>query len=550
MNKILGIVKNIFEKKFGNLISLTLLNFSIFGFMRYFSGRYINYPFYIKSFKFIMAFFSFIIFFTLIYFLLNLINKRLSDVILKFYTIVSYVLFIVDFLILKEFNLYISTSTIQILSETNKNEATEFLSSYLDLKSLVLVLFLCIIIYLFSKIKIKIYSRKVLYFLLFLMIVQLSLVKENKKILSRTPLGRVYVGVKDVENNKKVYKELAKKINSDVKILANEENIKNIVFVIGESTTRNHMSLYSYNKKTSPNLERIRENGNLFVFDDVISPHGYTMASLQKVLTFYNRESSKEWWQHNNIIDIMKAAGYYTYWFSNQDTNGFAANIGKRANLFLWNNILDDKEFETKIGNFDGEIVEKSKFKIDKDTKNFVCYHLIGTHSEFDKRYPKEFDYFKDEDYDKKLSDKKRKAFKTYDNAIRYNDYVIKKIIDIYKNQDSIIIYISDHAEDLYELGYKGHGEGRLSRYTVEIPMIIYVSNEFKKNHPLILNKIRNSTHRPYVTDDLIHTILDIDGIKTEEFDESRSLINENFNSSRKRILKGKSYDEYYKINQ
>lgn len=52
---------------------------------------------------------------------------------------------------------------------------------------------------------------------------------------------------------------------------------------------------------------------------------------------------------------------------------------------------------------------------------------------------------------------------------------------------------------------------------------------------------------RYYMTDDLIHTILDIVGIKTPEFDETRSVINEKFNAKRKKIYTGKDYDKYWK---
>ena len=45
------------------------------------------------------------------------------------------------------------------------------------------------------------------------------------------------------------------------------------------------------------------------------------------------------------------------------------------------------------------------------------------------------------------------------------------------------------------------------------------------------------------MTDDLIHTILEIADIKTSEFDETRSVINKNFNDKRKRVTGGKDYD-------
>ena len=51
------------------------------------------------------------------------------------------------------------------------------------------------------------------------------------------------------------------------------------------------------------------------------------------------------------------------------------------------------------------------------------------------------------------------------------------------------------------------------------------------------------------MTDDLPHTIMDLLDIRVDGFDESRSIINLNFNSNRQRIIKGKDYNSYYKIN-
>ena len=78
--------------------------------------------------------------------------------------------------------------------------------------------------------------------------------------------------------------------------------------------------------------------------------------------------------------------------------------------------------------------------------------------------------------------------------------------------------------------------------------MIIWTSEQFKKNYPSKINCIENALEKPYMTDDMIHTILDLAGIKTQEFDETRSLINVNFNSKRKRIYHNQDYDSELKI--
>ena len=70
----------------------------------------------------------------------------------------------------------------------------------------------------------------------------------------------------------------------------------------------------------------------------------------------------------------------------------------------------------------------------------------------------------------------------------------------------------------------------------MEIPFLIYLSDITKNKYPKLGDKIKFSLNRPYMTDDIIYTILDIVGIKTKEFDETRSIINDKFNDKREKI--------------
>ena len=66
--------------------------------------------------------------------------------------------------------------------------------------------------------------------------------------------------------------------------------------------------------------------------------------------------------------------------------------------------------------------------------------------------------------------------------------------------------------------------------------MIIWTSDIFRRSYPELEERIAASIHRPYMTDDMIHTLLDIMGIETEEYEPSRSVINPVFDASRPRI--------------
>ena len=107
-----------------------------------------------------------------------------------------------------------------------------------------------------------------------------------------------------------------------------------------------------------------------------------------------------------------------------------------------------------------------------------------------------------------------------------------------------MIIYISDHGEEVYDnLNFFGHYDG-LSRNMIEIPMLIWVSDEFSRTYPELEARIASSVNRPYMTDDMIHTVLDLMGIETDEYDPAKSIINPKFDASRPRIYSGHLYDK------
>ena len=62
-----------------------------------------------------------------------------------------------------------------------------------------------------------------------------------------------------------------------------------LVLVIGESTNRQRMSLYGYPRATTPKLDAIRDQ--LQVFDNVVTPRPYTIEALQQVLTFADEQN-------------------------------------------------------------------------------------------------------------------------------------------------------------------------------------------------------------------------------------------------------------------
>ena len=142
------------------------------------------------------------------------------------------------------------------------------------------------------------------------------------------------------------------------------------------------------------------------------------------------------------------------------------------------------------------------------------------------------------------LPEEKRTVMAEYDDALYYNDYIVSSIIDKFRDSETLVIYLPDHGEAVYDDGgFNGHIEENPSRHMIEVPMVIWASDSFKDKYPDKWKRIMVAVNRPYMTDDMIHTVLDLTDIRTEDYDPTRSIVNDMFNSQRPRIFNGMNYD-------
>ncbi|HEC1760021.1 TPA: phosphoethanolamine transferase [Campylobacter lari] len=327
-----------------------------------------------------------------------------------------------------------------------------------------------------------------------------------------------------------------------------KKRVPYVIFIVGESTQRNYMSLYGYDLKTTPNLDILEKNGNLIKFSDTISPFASTQASLRRIMNFSNIENDENWYDRLNIIDLFELAGYNTVFISNHEPmsghTSITTAVANRAKetIFLNKFTTDDKIF-TKA--FDAEMLPLIKDRIDE--KNFFVLQLMGTHFRYDRRYEKQFAKFTSKDIKRNLDEKFKVNIANYANAVLYNDYFVNEVFSFFKDKEAIIVYISDHGESVYE--YRDRAEHFVtSRFTAEIPFFFIVSDKFKQNNPELVDRIIKAKNRPFMIDDLIHTMTTIGGIKVEDYDPARDVLSDKFNSNRIRIFNGEvDYDKVLK---
>ena len=326
--------------------------------------------------------------------------------------------------------------------------------------------------------------------------------------------------------------------------------VKNIVLIIGESLQRGHMSLYGYGIETTPLLEGLETSGNLIKFSDTISPYATTNQVLMRLLNFSNYESERQkaWFRSLSIIDMFSLSGYRTFWISNQEAFGAHALSAKSAaDRAGWETFLSKSNlYETIRIKPDGALLPLiNQAKARQSERNFYVIHLIGNHMDYSLRYPEGFGKFSEADVKFKLTSDQKKVVAYYDNSVLYNDFVINEIFKIFSTDDSLIVYLSDHGENLYENGRLGHGME--SRFSYEIPLLFIASREFLTAHTALWQRLDAAKDKPFMSDDLAHLLADIIGAAPLELDTRRSPIRADFNASRKRITGESDYDEKLK---
>ena len=345
--------------------------------------------------------------------------------------------------------------------------------------------------------------------------------------------------------------------NMNVSPYFSGKSCANLVWIIGESCIKKHMTIYGYSKNTTPYQLDLFTKGMLFPFNNVLTPSNGTGEVFKHIFSMHSVDQKGDWASTPLFPAIIKKAGYNVYFFTNQYVKTAQNDIFD----FFGGAFINDPDISDQMFTYRNEHkYEYDEFLLSdfdsinkKHGNNLYIFHLLGQHVDYSKRYPHNRQKFtiKDYDYRADLTTEEKTEVMHYDNATLYNDSVVYQIIKRFENSDAVVIYMSDHGEEVYDnIKRKGRYQGDdLTKYIVEnefcVPFWIYVSQHFIDAHKGIVEKIKKSTDNPYMIDNIGHLFLYLSGIRCEEYDSTRVVICDEYDKNRKRILKGK-YD--YKI--
>ena len=314
---------------------------------------------------------------------------------------------------------------------------------------------------------------------------------------------------------------------------------KTFVLVIGESTTKHNFQIYGYPRATNPRLNQ-RKN-QLAVFEDVISTNAFTIGALKTALSLNNFKKEKE----STIVQMFNQAGFETHWISNQRPIGpyesIVTKISRASDFYTYTNTaLAGKKTpldEVLLPHLKTALKRKSKHK-------FIVLHLLGTHLQYNDRYPPSFEKFNSTppniNYTSEEAIQKRNE---YDNAVLYNDFLIDEIIKQVEkeNGESYVLYFADHGEEVFlNQDFAGHNDDNPSPSMFEVPFILWKNKNFEESFSRKLD-----TSRKFSMRDFIHSLADLSSIHFDELELKKSIFSDRFEATERTIQETKNYNEF-----
>ena len=290
---------------------------------------------------------------------------------------------------------------------------------------------------------------------------------------------------------------------------------RTIVLMIGESITRDNMSLYGYSRQTTPRLDARATKDPQFKFiNDAWSLDASTVASFRTMFDFKVPGDTTE--PTGNVFAYFRAAGYQITWISNQDDKAIKSEWIAHSDKQIILNRLAGRSSRS----MDDVTLEPLKNALaDPATHKLIVVHMIGAHPHFSLRYPEGLQptWSDDDEVSRQMKANDRSivvqhAREQYDLAVLYQDTVLADSLELTEASSKHIpafwLYLSDHGVETgnYE-NRTGHSQTTPSGY--RIPFLMWADPTLSTQW--VWSDLQ---HRSFRSDGLRHILFTAAGIE------------------------------------
>lgn len=296
------------------------------------------------------------------------------------------------------------------------------------------------------------------------------------------------------------------------------------ILVIGETARADNFSLFGYSRDTTPLLSSTE---GLITYPKAFTQSNTTHKSVPMLLSAASAEDYNRIYREKGIITAFKEAGFHTTFISNQRPNhSFIDFFGKEADS--WEFLKEELPESANVP--DGDMTGLVKKILDGGhMREFIVLHTYGSHFKYRERYPHDIAEFLPDEASEATPDNRCSLINAYDNSILYTDRFLHTLITELKESrtESGLIYASDHGENIFddERGLFLHASPRPSIYELHVPMMIWLSDEYRERYPDIHSELLSHSDKQVITSlSVFHTTLHIAGINTRHRIDSLSL--------------------------
>ena len=302
--------------------------------------------------------------------------------------------------------------------------------------------------------------------------------------------------------------------------------------VVGETARGKNFSMNGYEKDTNPFTSK---SGGVISFNDVRSCGTATAVSVPCMFSNMGRKEFDDNLARNSegLLDVLQKTGVSIFWKEND--GGCKGVCDRVPNIeikpkdypkFCDKNTCYD---EVVLQDLDSEIAQMKGDKL-------VGFHLIGSHGPtYYKRYPDAHRQFTPDCPRSDIENcTDEELTNTYDNTIRYTDFVIAEMIAKLKTYEdkynTALLYVSDHGESLGALGLYLHGTPYkfAPDDQTRVPMQVWMSPGFTKEKGVDMACLQQkAADTRYSHDNIFSSVLGIWDVKTSVYEKGLDIFSQ-----------------------
>ena len=438
-------------------------------------------------------------------------NKYINSILLPIFFIVSSLGSFFSY----QFDMTFNEALLESLLETNLHES-------LDLINIQLVLYitfvLLVVVWLVKK-RFKNESNSFDILFIISLLISFFVFERVNSIKNNTLLQKVpfsyYTAYKGYVANR-VQLDIVRDDISDGSIVNSDSLI--VIVVIGEAQRSDHVGVNGYFRNTMPLLE----SREVVFLPNIYSEWTHTNRSVPLILTRADSSDYSISYKEKSFISIFNKCDFSTSWLGNQIPGTTYKPLLEESDFIFINR--PELSVYSNSKKLDTDLLPVLKERLAENEPNkLIVIHQIGSHWWYNSHYPDSLEFYNPVLKGKSFNETyKEEYINSYDNTIRFTDVFIDKIISEIEDDNSILIYLSDHGESMGENGKWLHANGVDEERN---PACFVWSSEkyLEKNNDKVQKLILNKDRR-YRTDFMFHSVLDASNLSSKFLVEDLSI--------------------------